>query len=658
MINKKIIIASLATTVLIQSSTIGIFANETNINNQVKSIEQNINEDEIVNIPDENLNKNLKKTLFGDENSIRPIKKQDLLLIHRIDLSSKNITNLEGLQYCTNLEILSIDGNQISDITPLSKLTNLTSLGLGENQITDIGALANLTNLTSLTLTNNQIKDINSLKNLNKLTFLSLGENQITDIGALANLTNLTSLRLDMNQITDIGVLANLTNLTNLSLDMNQITDIRALANLTNLTNLGLKDNRISDISAISNLINLTSLTLDKNQIKDIRPLENLIDLPFLSVAYNQISDITPLSKLTNLTRLSIAYNQISDITPISKMNKLERLYVYNQSVKSKEVLSKGNTVAIENSIKTVDGSIVNATNISDGGKYNKDTNLIKWNNITSDFNATYEFNKNVSIGKTNATFSGIVTQPIKYSNNKPVISGAENISIIEGTKFDTMEGVTATDTEDGNITNKVKVTGTVDTNRPGKYELTYTVRDTDGNTTTVKRVVIVNPKMAAINAIPVIKAENKTIKVGDKFNPMTGVTATDKEDVNITKYIRVIENTVDTSKVGTYKLVYEVTDSKGAKATKTITVTVINGNIENTTNNNTSTESKPSGNTDNIIGNNEINSNKTNNSQQNNQVTSNDSSNPQTGDTGILGFVGLGVASLVGLVSNRKRRK
>ena len=415
MINKKIIIASLATTVLMQSSTIGIFANETNINNQVKSIEQNINEDEIVNIPDENLNKNLKKTLFGDENSIRPIKKQDLLLIHRIDLSSKNIANLEGLQYCTNLEILSIDGNQISDITPLSKLTNLTSLGLGENQITDIGALANLTNLTSLTLTNNQIKDINYLKNLNKLTFLSLAKNQITDIGALANLTNLTSLRLDMNQITDIGALANLTNLTNLSLDLNQITDIGALTNLTNLTNLGLKDNRISDISSISNLINLTSLTLDKNQIKDISPLENLIDLPFLSVAYNQISDITPLSKLTNLTRLSIAYNQISDITPLSKMNKLERLYVYNQSVKSREVLSKGNTVAIENSIKTVDGSIVNATNISYGGEYNKDTNLIKWNNITSDFNATYEFNKNVSIGKTNATFSGIVTQPIKY---------------------------------------------------------------------------------------------------------------------------------------------------------------------------------------------------------------------------------------------------
>ncbi|MBY0757504.1 DUF5011 domain-containing protein, partial [Clostridium sardiniense] len=70
-----------------------------------------------------------------------------------------------------------------------------------------------------------------------------------------------------------------------------------------------------------------------------------------------------------------------------------------------------------------------------------------------------------------------------------------------------------------------------VDTNKPGKYEVTYTVTDSDGNTITVKRVVTVNPKMVEINNAPVIKAENKTIKVGSKFDPMTEVSATDKED-------------------------------------------------------------------------------------------------------------------------------
>lgn len=102
-----------------------------------------------------------------------------------------------------------------------------------------------------------------------------------------------------------------------------------------------------------------------------------------------------------------------------------------------------------------------------------------------------------------------------------------------------------------------------------------YKVTDKDGNTTTVKRTIIVNPKELHINTLPVIKANNKTIKVGDKFNPMTGVTATDKEDGNITNHIKVIENTVNTNKAGSYKVVYSVTDSNGATTTKSIAVIV-----------------------------------------------------------------------------------
>jgi len=162
-------------------------------------------------------------------------------------------------------------------------------------------------------------------------------------------------------------------------------------------------------------------------------------------------------------------------------------------------------------------------------------------------------------------------------SNDKPVIKGVDNVSIKQGTAFDPKAGVTATDTEDGSISSdKIKVTGTVNINTPGKYELTYSVTDSDGNTTTVKRVVTVNPKMVGLNATPIIKgADDKTIKVGDNFDPKAGVTAEDKEDGNITDKIKVVENTVNTSKAGTYTVKYEVTDSKGATTTKTIKITV-----------------------------------------------------------------------------------
>lgn len=71
------------------------------------------------------------------------------------------------------------------------------------------------------------------------------------------------------------------------------------------------------------------------------------------------------------------------------------------------------------------------------------------------------------------------------------------------------------------------------------------------------------------------ITAEDKTLTVGDSFDVMAGVTALDKEDGDLTDKIEVINNTVDTSKAGTYTVTYKVTDSNGASVTKTITITV-----------------------------------------------------------------------------------
>lgn len=77
------------------------------------------------------------------------------------------------------------------------------------------------------------------------------------------------------------------------------------------------------------------------------------------------------------------------------------------------------------------------------------------------------------------------------------------------------------------------------------------------------------------INAAPVIKATDKTLTVGDAFDPKADVTATDEEDGDLTDKIEILKNTVDPSKPGVYEVTYKVTDSKGASCTKTIKVTV-----------------------------------------------------------------------------------
>ena len=73
----------------------------------------------------------------------------------------------------------------------------------------------------------------------------------------------------------------------------------------------------------------------------------------------------------------------------------------------------------------------------------------------------------------------------------------------------------------------------------------------------------------------PVINAEDKIVNLGDEFNPLDGVTAIDALGNDITEKIEVVENTVDTSKEGEYKVVYKVADDNGKEATREIKVTV-----------------------------------------------------------------------------------
>ncbi len=73
-----------------------------------------------------------------------------------------------------------------------------------------------------------------------------------------------------------------------------------------------------------------------------------------------------------------------------------------------------------------------------------------------------------------------------------PTLSGVGNVRIEEGTPFDPLEGVTADDLEDGDLTAEIEVVGTVDVNTVGVYELVYSVTDSSGNTTTATRVVTI----------------------------------------------------------------------------------------------------------------------------------------------------------------------
>lgn len=159
--------------------------------------------------------------------------------------------------------------------------------------------------------------------------------------------------------------------------------------------------------------------------------------------------------------------------------------------------------------------------------------------------------------------------------NSAPVIKATDK-TIEVGDEFDPRADVTAQDVEDGDLTDKIEILkNEVNVNEPGIYDVTYKVTDSHGASYTTTIKVTVNPKAADLNACPVIKATDKTLTVGDEFDPKADVTAEDEEDGDITDKVVILKNEVDTTKPGKYEVTYKVTDSGGASYVKTIKVTV-----------------------------------------------------------------------------------
>ena len=185
------------------------------------------------------------------------------------------------------------------------------------------------------------------------------------------------------------------------------------------------------------------------------------------------------------------------------------------------------------------------------------------------DYNKVGEYEVTLEVD----TWLGKYTKPakIKVVDTTPpeiTFEGGEEYNQSYSTGFEE-PGVKAIDNYDGDITDKIKTTKEdIDDNH---YNLKYIVEDSSGNKAEkIRKITIVD------NIPPVIDIKglsNMTVMLGQPYEEK-GATAIDEKDGDVTDKI-VIEGSVDTSKEGTYKITYKVSDSKGNEATKERVVNV-----------------------------------------------------------------------------------
>ena len=229
----------------------------------------------VVRIPDLNLRAVIAETLGKNTNV--PITTEDMKKLTGLEARERDIQDLTGIQFATNLNHLDIRRNQISDLSPLAGLTKLREINIDRNPISNsIQHIKNLTSLVSITCTQANLSDLSPLTGLTNLEAIHGWGNPISDLSPLAGLTKLKHIYLPRGHISDLTPLSNLTELEELYLHDNEISDLSPLANLTKLKWLSLSGNKISDVSPLTNLTNLKGIGLHHNNISDISPLDGI----------------------------------------------------------------------------------------------------------------------------------------------------------------------------------------------------------------------------------------------------------------------------------------------------------------------------------------------------------------------------------------------
>lgn len=220
--------------------------------------------------------KNSEKVVFKDERLEKAIKAEfgldrdlvvsDMKTLEYLYLDNKKIKDLTGLEEASNLQSLSLSGNNISDLTPLATLQKLNYLIVEDNPIANFDGIKNLTNLEVLTLGATGFRDLSLLENLQNLTDLYLDQNELTSLEKMPNLEKLTSVSLHTNNIESMNGIEKLNQLHYLDLDNNPLKSIVGIQQLAMLRDLNLSGTSLDTIDALLELEQLETVSIYENK--------------------------------------------------------------------------------------------------------------------------------------------------------------------------------------------------------------------------------------------------------------------------------------------------------------------------------------------------------------------------------------------------------
>lgn len=295
---------------------------------------------------DKNLESAIKTTLnLAESEGVSTLNILNLTHLRALD---KDISDLSGLEYAENLQLVTFTGNDITSLEPLKNLNHLYSVGFAYNSNLKMEELLKLEHITELDLSGNEYSDeeFDQLEKYSELTVLWLNSCQLNSISFMSGMNKLVQLQIQNNNLTNIDALnssrligiwatnnhivslknvANLSGLKRLWIDNNQLISLDWLDKLENVSHVYASNNKIEK-AVISDHQYIYLLQLDESNITEIE-LTNLPSLMQISLNYNRLASFSQAANLPALQSVSLIENtELTNIEGISAAPKLVRL--------------------------------------------------------------------------------------------------------------------------------------------------------------------------------------------------------------------------------------------------------------------------------------------------------------------------------------------
>ena len=268
-------------------------------------------------------------------------------------LSGTGVSNLEGVQYLSNLRGLSLTQGNIEDLSLISTLRNLLSLNLNGNRIRDARPLINMPNLDTwnIDLSNQRIY-------LEPITQFEIWELPIYDVYGRFNSWDLSHPNLIRNE-NNGEMFWNASGTKELTLPTwgSRIWGVVIVyVNEPTIAPLGtisqiFPDNQLANMIAnqlgksieenvweleLSRVWNLWYWSIDNFEgVSNLEGVQYLTNLTSLSLPNGTIEDLTPLSGLytNHFTTFNLSGNRIQDARPLEMFRNVDHINLNSQSI-------------------------------------------------------------------------------------------------------------------------------------------------------------------------------------------------------------------------------------------------------------------------------------------------------------------------------------